>query len=194
MADDPRILQKTLEDAAKRTSATLDVIRKESEENIRAYERFYNNLALFSGGTIALSMTYLGYLKGLSRPVLDRYWLIASWSSLLASLMLSVFYSFFHTHYSHYAREREFRNNLAEQRTAEAELVDAGMVVSLPADEARAYAKKLREASGTQEKEKARAARWEDFYFFTWRWGGFLARLGFFVGLCFLFLFAVANL
>jgi hypothetical protein len=31
--------------------------------NRQSYEKFYNQLALLSGGSIALSVTYLGYLK-----------------------------------------------------------------------------------------------------------------------------------
>jgi hypothetical protein len=50
---------KHMEDAGKSVAAVVDARLKESEENRRAYERFYNNLALFSGGTVALSVTYL---------------------------------------------------------------------------------------------------------------------------------------
>src|SRR5690348_3813530 len=45
--------------------------REGSRGNQRAYERFYNSLALFS------SVTYLGYLKTLSKPISHQKWLVA---------------------------------------------------------------------------------------------------------------------
>ena len=58
--------------------AITDARDKESGENRLAYERFYNNLALFSGGTLALSVTFLGYLKTLHEPIIHQKWLEAS--------------------------------------------------------------------------------------------------------------------
>jgi hypothetical protein len=53
----PRFAEKRSQDAAELTHATYQAMSDDSRENIRAYERFYNNLALFSGGTMALSVT-----------------------------------------------------------------------------------------------------------------------------------------
>jgi len=66
-------------DAAALVVAVAEERAKGAERNRSANERFYNNLALFSGGTVALSITYLGYLKTLSKPVQHQRWLIASW-------------------------------------------------------------------------------------------------------------------
>src|SRR6266852_4770080 len=52
--------QKHIEAAEKHLSAIEENLFKEGQEDRRAFEKFYNNLALFSGGTIALSITYLG--------------------------------------------------------------------------------------------------------------------------------------
>ena len=82
-------------------------LEEEAVENRKAYERFYNSLALFSSGTIALSVTYLGYLKSLSnKAVMYPKTLIASWLVLLLCLIASLFYSFFNTHYMYFARSQ----------------------------------------------------------------------------------------
>jgi len=50
----------------------------EVREHRLLYQRFYNSLALFSGGTIALSVTYLGYLKALPHPIVHKLLLTGS--------------------------------------------------------------------------------------------------------------------
>jgi hypothetical protein len=101
--------------ALKRTSDAADVVTaiseartREAETNRQANERFYNNLALFSGGTVALSVTYLGYLKTLSKPVQHQRWLMESWIALMVCVACSLFWSFFYGHYIHYVRGREY--------------------------------------------------------------------------------------
>jgi len=75
-------LQRT-NNAAETVNAVDEARHKSGEFNRAGNERFYNNLALFSSGTVALSVTYLGYLKTLSKPVQHSGWLMASWVSLL---------------------------------------------------------------------------------------------------------------
>ena len=65
------------------------------------YERFYHNLALFSGGTIALSVTYLGYLKTLAKPVVHQSLLVESWGALFLCLLFSLIYIFCNLRYGH---------------------------------------------------------------------------------------------
>jgi hypothetical protein len=58
-----RFAQQSVQEAQARSKAALV---KYDDESIRIREtsdKFYGSLALFSGGTIALSITYLGYLK-----------------------------------------------------------------------------------------------------------------------------------
>jgi hypothetical protein len=52
-------LQKTTH-AAETVTAIEEALAKQTSENQRAYERFYNSLALFSGGTVALKRDLLG--------------------------------------------------------------------------------------------------------------------------------------
>ena len=108
-----------MEQAARTVAAVEEARAKEVEENQRAYERFYNNLALFSGGTVALSVTYLGYLKTLTVPVVHKGWLVDSWSAFFTCLLCSVFWLLFHTHYSHYFRDRDYCEAVKKQYETE---------------------------------------------------------------------------
>ena len=69
-------LQRTTR-AAETVTDVTDAQRKSSEETRNTNERFYNNLALFSSGTIALSITFMGYLKSQPKPLAHPYWLVA---------------------------------------------------------------------------------------------------------------------
>ncbi len=79
--------------AAEAVTAVLDAQRKDGENTRAANERFYNGLALYSGGTIALSVTFMGYLKTLSKPPIpslarNRLELLISLRSVFAVLDL----------------------------------------------------------------------------------------------------------
>src|SRR2546428_14001396 len=121
---DPVLAEKHVRDAAARVAATEEILQEESAENRRAYERFYNSLALFSGGTVALSVTYLGYLKSLSKPPAHQTWLIGSWGCLLFCLAISLFCTFFNTHYMYYARFHELMENKKLKRETDANALD----------------------------------------------------------------------
>src|SRR5580692_5992699 len=95
MSIDPiaaRFAQQSVQEAQARSKAAL---LKFDEEGIRVREssdKFYGSLALFSGGTIALSITYLGYLKSTpGRLVLYPRVLIAAWVCLLVCAAVSLF-------------------------------------------------------------------------------------------------------
>jgi hypothetical protein len=112
MSINPVLAEKHMKDAAARAEASRELFQQESGENRQAYERFYNSLALFSGGTVALSVTYLGYLKSLSKPPVHPRWLVGSWGCLLFCVAISLFCTFFNTHYMHFARLREHTENM----------------------------------------------------------------------------------
>src|SRR5713226_10622411 len=94
--------------AKKHLSSVHERMLIESQEDRRAFEKFYNNLALFSGGTVALSITYLGYLKTLPKPLRHQRLLTASWIALFACLLFSLIYVLCNLYYSHHFREREW--------------------------------------------------------------------------------------
>jgi 3'-phosphoadenosine 5'-phosphosulfate sulfotransferase (PAPS reductase)/FAD synthetase len=186
--------QQHMDAAAKKVAAIEDKRLQESEENQRAYERFYNNLALFSGGTIALSITYLGYLKSLSTAVLHHRWLIGSWISLFICLTCSVFYLFFLTHYGHFYRSREYCEAVkARYETDMEEVRNLNMANLQKQSEIEGYMAPRREAVRTSAENAKWNERRENFYQFVWIWTGRIARLAFLIGLGLLLAFAIKN-
>lgn len=57
------ILQQHLKDAQEHSAKVKQIMREEAEAHRQSWEALNNSLALFSSGTIALSITYLGYLQ-----------------------------------------------------------------------------------------------------------------------------------
>lgn len=183
-----------MEQAARTVAAVEEARAKEVEENQRAYERFYNNLALFSGGTVALSVTYLGYLKTLTVPVVHKGWLVDSWSAFFTCLLCSVFWLLFHTHYSHYFRDRDYCEAVKKQYETEIAEVGYLNIVNLRTTAERAA------YIGPRQKaveKSAQNAKWnkrrERFYFHLWVWTGRVARISFLVGFGLLLTFAIKN-
>jgi hypothetical protein len=86
-----------MQSAQKHSRTVKDALVEEAATLQKSYETFYNNLALFSGGTIALSVTYLGYLKSNGAAVAHLAILIARWACLLATVALGLFYSFLYS-------------------------------------------------------------------------------------------------
>jgi hypothetical protein len=187
--------QQHMERAARTVAAVEDARAKDSEDNQRAYERFYNNLALFSGGTVALSVTYLGYLKSLPTPVIHKSWLVGSWCAFFLCLFCSLFWLFLVTHYSHYFRDKEFAEAVQKQYETEiAEIAHMNVVnVQSPAERA-AYIGPRQQAIAKSKDSAAWNERREQFYLRLWVWAGRLARASFLLGFGLLLAFAIRNI
>lgn len=194
LGNDPILTEKRIRDASGRVSAVSEKLQEESVENRRAYERFYNSLALFSGGTIALSVTFLGYLKSLAKPILSQHLLTASWLLLLCCLVTSLFYSFLYAHYLYYSRTREYQDAKKRQRLAEVDGIGTLPIANLSPAQQEEQKQKLKTAAEKWEEGIKKSKRWESLYFGLWKWDGRLARIFFPLGLAFLVFFAVANM
>lgn len=148
MLTDPLVAGKRIEDAQKAVRDVGQRRREESVENKRSTDNFYRNLALLSGGTIALSVTYLGFLKTVIDQPRHSGWLIGSWSLLFLCLICSTYYTFFYASYTHYARNREYVERLKEQRETLAEEVPNVRIADIQTKaELDGYIKELRDAA-----------------------------------------------
>jgi ATP/ADP translocase len=93
MAIDPiaaKVAEQSVRAAKDHAKAERQKLEDESITIRESGEKFYGNLALFAGGTIALSITYLGYLKSSHNSVVYRKVLIASWVVLLVCAIASL--------------------------------------------------------------------------------------------------------
>ena len=193
MALHPHLAQKHLDEAKERLRAVYAAQREWGLESRRVYERFYNSLALFSGGTIALSITYLGYLKTLDSQPLGTYFLVGSWISLFVCLLTSVFWSFVNAHYFHYAIERECSSAAKEQREAEADGIYSFNVVNITRQELETFETKLRQVAMDWERKADQNKTKEDWYLRGWLLLGRIARVSFVLGIALLLSFAIKN-
>ena len=183
-----------IDDAIRFQSGVAKKRSEDADESDQVYERFYNNLALFSGGTIALSVTYLGYLKTTEHAVFYKRVLMASWATLLVCLSMFFVLVFFCTHYGHYFRHREYAE--ATRRRYQTELDEFGNldVVNLKTrEEIEAFKAPRLEAVKVQTASAAFYKAREKRYQLTWVWMGRIARIAFLSGIVLLLAFAIAN-
>lgn len=194
---DPRARQhfakQHMEEAAKHVSAVGEQLAKEAEETKRSLERFYTNLAMFSGGTIALSVTYLGYLKTVSQPV-GKALLIGSWGAFVVCVVLSLSWPFINTYYLHYARQEEYAEANKERYEAELKEFRYLNVANLRTkSEIEKFEKPRREAVTTSQENAQRNGEKKKTYFILWKWDGRIALFSFLLGLVLLLVFAIRN-
>jgi hypothetical protein len=188
-------LQRT-SDAAEALKLVDEARYKVAETNRAANERFYNSLALFSSGTVALSVTYLGYLKNL-KPVQHPEWLMASWVSLMTCAACSLFWTFVYGYYAHFSLVRQRAEALKDKHEIEAqEIGTLGRNVANLQTPAQldAFRNPRLKAAKACEKNAKSSGRREKFYMHLWRWLGRIAHVGFLLGLGLLLAFAITNM
>ena len=177
------------------TNAVYDKLTELAEVNRKSYEAFYNQLVLVSGGTVALSVTYLGYLRATQSPIAHFKLLAGSWIVLLICLLLSVFSTFFYSHYLTYARQAEYGKRLAEQFEMEAnELPYVRHLPRLTDDELQSTCEERRQVAQKRRKDSEWNKDRANFCWFVWKWGGLCARVAIVVGIGLLIAFAIINL
>ena len=133
-----QVAKQNVEDAKARTK---DAHRKYEEDSVRVREstdKFYGSLALFSGGTIALSITYLGYLKSNSaKVVLYPRVLVTAWIVLLVCVVASLFCQLLNSYYVHFARLGIYVSRLVELKETFVEEMDNLNIVNATPEEKR---------------------------------------------------------
>jgi hypothetical protein len=190
----PLIAKQRIESAQKARRHAAEVRLKEATENRRSVEKFYQNLAFLSGGTVALSVTYLGFSKTVTDHPLHTKWLEASWAMLFLCLLCATFYGFFDVNYMGYARSAEYARRKKEEHETIADEAHNVVIADISTKtELDAYIQELRDAAKARGSDVTWNERRAKFYEFMFRACGLVARLSFIVGIAFLLLFAVAN-
>lgn len=186
--------EKRLDSAYKYLADVQEHWFKEGQEDRREFQKFYNNLALFSGGTIALSITYLGYLKTLAKPLRGLRLLTASWIALFVCLLFSLIYVLVNLYYSFHCREQQYAE--ANKKKFEAELKEFPELDAINLQTPQQLAEfqnprkeAIRIYTERAEHHQKRGER----YLALWKWAGRIARLGFAAGIGMLLWFAILN-
>lgn len=188
---DKAIKESELKSAQDYTKKVRTQLLEESADSRKSYETFHTNLALFASGTLALSVTYLGYLKSTGVSVIHIKTLIACWTCLMLTIPLALFVSFLHSHHISYGRMAEYQEAMSTQRKAEADSLGTLPVVNLKPDEIAAERDERLKAAQRHSDAATKAQRKGELYYRLWRVFGFAARSMFVLGLFFLYVFAV---
>jgi hypothetical protein len=199
---DQHFAQQRATQAADNLAAASESQYKAGEEIRGINEKFYNSLALFSSGTVALSVTFLGYLKSLPKPVQHPRWLVACWICLMTCAASSLFWSFIYGYYSHYFHEWQTAKTEKEKYETEAKelptLARGTVSVQTKAPtspkEMADFVSNRMEAAAICDKRAMSAKRRENLYMHFWRWLGRIAQTSFLSGLALLLAFAVKNM
>ena len=185
---------KRIEAAEKHLAAVQETLFKEGHEDRRALEKFHNNLALFSGGTIALSITYLGYVKSLGKAVVHQRLLTASWASLFLALLFSLAYVLVNVYYGYHFRQRELAEaNKSRYETEAEELPKMGLANIQTAEQIAAIHNPRNRAAQKYAEKAAHHKKKEERYHKLWLWAGRIAQLAFVAGIGLLLWFAILN-
>lgn len=188
--------------AAESVTVTLDAQRKDNEVNRESNERFYNGLALYSGATIALSVTFMGYLKTLGKPLGHPRWLITAWTCLLVCAACSLFWTFVYGLYSFFFHEWQAADATKTKHEIDAKefgtMARGAQSVQTQAPisqkEIEDFRSNCLKGASIYGERAEKAKRRETFYLYLWTWLGRVARICFLVGLGFLLAFAIKNL
>lgn len=198
MRPDPiaaQLAQQNVLDAQSRTKTALQNFEDESIRSREFNERFCNNLALFSGGTIALSVTYLGYLKSTpTKVILYPGILIAAWIVLMICLVTSLFLNLLNSYYTHFARHRIYLDKLVEQKETYVQEMDGLYLVNVTPKEMQEHKTQYANDAIKLRKSRSWAKRREILFSAVGTGFQWASRLSFPVGLGLLILFAVKNM
>jgi len=163
----------------------------------RTTEKFYYQVALLCGGSIVLSVTYLGYLEAGSDGLACGKWLlVAAWVLLSISLLCSLLRNKLYPDYLHYSAMKDYTKTYKEYSE---EMVN--YLKAAPEDFANIGSKEdldrfisiekqnvatLARAQESHQKKKQRTER-------LWVACGRVALVGLVCGLAGLIVFAVSN-
>ncbi|HET6842029.1 MAG TPA: hypothetical protein VFK06_10130 [Candidatus Angelobacter sp.] len=190
---DNLVKQNELNSAQEYAKKVKSQMLQEAADTRKSYETFHTNLALFSSGTLALSMTYLGYLKNSGAHVAHIKFLVASWTCLIFTIPLSLFVSFLYSHHLSYGRIQEYQDAVSAQKEAEADAVMIVPVANMKPEDLPAYRDQLLDQAKKRAEEGVKMKGKENLYYRLWRVTGFASRTLFVLGLTFLYVFAVLN-
>jgi hypothetical protein len=185
--------QQEMKSAQEHRAKLSQAVEEDNQALRKSSETFHNNIALISGGTITLSLTYLGSLQSGGVPIPHLWLLLTSWLCLIITVSASLFVTFAYSYYHSFARLGQHEEAAQNQKLAEADAVSVITVVGMSEAQKPAETQRLKDKAAMHEKQAKRGFRYSNFYYGLWRTLGFGSRLLFVIGLALLMLFAMLN-
>jgi len=191
-----------LEDSQKEASRAIEQFNAEQMNYKERFLVIVDRIALFSVGTISLSVTFFGYLLSVNRLVLHvilfgiplYYYLYSSWILLLASSVSCLIYRLVDAQYLFYGAQHYMQKARKKSHEALSRIYESDYPIIFSQDTTRekeiATAKKNVEIL---ENIIGRTSKKENFLFTFSQWCKFCVGLFFVGGLVFLVVFAVVS-
>lgn len=190
-----------LEESSKGAVAAAEKFAVIQSETVRERARFFERLAVLSGSSIALSLTFLGYVQSRPEAQLHHPRLIyTSWFFLLGCLVTALLRNLKHQDYIYYDGAASYLERRADHVSSEVSLIrDSTQFIlssegAIMAEEERQdFAGKLGTKAEHLRKEARRSRRGASVAEITWRLCEYASEALFFVGILLLVIFAVMN-
>jgi hypothetical protein len=188
--------QQRIQEAKDLANKVFEIRFSEVKENVQGFRQFHNSLALMAGGTLALSVTYLGYLKNAHAAIACVVILKLCWAVLIICLSCAVFYVDFNIKYLHHARAGEYAQRLIDLNQIQLEELDSfGGVIDAAGSRVpkNVQAATFKDNIRSLTKDRDWTKKKEDRYAKLYATCGYAARYGFVLGLLLLIIFAIKN-
>jgi hypothetical protein len=162
---------------------------------------FFERLALLSGGSIALSLTFLGYLQSNAHSTVSyRETLYAAWGFLLLCLITALLRNIQHQDYHFFSAAYPYFQKRADFVLHETSVVNDKTYLFLTPDNTpmdigkrQTFAEELSTKAKRLNAEAARSRKRAKIALIIWRACEYTAQLSFLAGIVLLVIFAVLN-
>lgn len=188
-------LDQKIKDSIKRVKSIRSAQIEYVKFGMKNAQDFYYRLSLLCGGTIGLSITFVGYLASNPNRVSFIGILFASWFCLLVSMIGSLYRNHFHGSFLHFQMQKRFLESKVEQEEIALEgLEKAPETVFNSYDGIENLINAAKQRLGVYKKSAKYNASKEKFYDLLWVNSMRLAHVGFILGMILIMLFTGLNL
>jgi len=188
-------LDQKIKDSVKRVNNIRGAQIEYVKFGMKNAQNFYYKLSLLCGGTISLSITFVGYLSSNQDGIFFIWVLFASWFFLFISMLGSLYRNHFHGNYLHFQMQKRFSESKAEQEEIAIETIErAPETVFNSYDGIENLLNAAKQRQGVYKESAKYNASKEKIYDFLWVNSMRLAHLGFILGMILTILFTGLNL
>lgn len=180
-------------------TSTRNALQKYDDESMKVREtiaKLFGDVVLLSGGTIALSITYFGYLRSIpNKSILHPRYLVAAWVVLMFCIIASLLGVLISSFYASYARMGIYFGKVVEQNETMVQEMDNLNILGLESAEERRQEKdRLTAEARAKQKDRDEAMAKEALCRKLWITLGLGAVLAFPTGIGLLLYFAAKNM
>jgi hypothetical protein len=190
-----------LQELSKEHAAAAAKLEEIQADIMKGKAGFFERIALLSAASIALSLTFLGYIRSETKTSIPYLWLLyTAWGLLLLSLLAALLRNLRHLDYLYYHAASSWLQRRADLLSYEALIAEDKTQMVFSAEysmmgdgERQKLAGELQTKQAAASREADRSQRKKRVAEVMWRGCEYAAELSFFVGLLLLVVFAMVN-